>query len=1236
MGNVIGLALGGTKGLGNNGDGILLQGASSNTVGGTTTLAVNTITANAGNGINIVGGSVNLVDGNVIGNIVPDNTAYPGNALSGVSISGGATGNGIGSNVISGNSANGVVISGQGTNGNILVNNAIGTDSGLAHAVPNGTPGTNANGVGVLIENGASGNTIGGPLANFNIISGNLSAGVQISGQGTSGNLVSGNQIGTGAGGKSAVPNGNPRTSFSGVGVLINAGASDNTIGGATKGFVNVMSGNIYAGVQISGQGTSGNIIESNLIGTDGTGSNALANGVPGLVQSGVGILINLGASGNLIGGTVAGSGNVVSGNLGPGIDIDGSGTSGNIVQRNLIGLNSTGGAPVPNQSDGVTIDMGATGNTVGGTASGAGNQIAYNFGNGVTVGSSSTDASTGNSILENEIFGNQSLGIDLGNNGVTENDSSGHAGPNLFQDFPVLSYAAITSILEPTNPVTTVYGTVHGPANSNIRVEFFADNAADPSGYGQGLTFLGSVTQPADANGHMQFTFNSTQVSKTAFISATATDANGNTSEFSQDVKVQTPVISILPPSPPTLLAADDTGTPGNGVTEVTSPSLTGTTIADASVLLIDPQDDDLVASTTSDDTGAYTIQVPGPLAVGSYQYSVVVLDQSGDISAPSNPVTLTIVGPPTSTVAALPLNTTKASFTVSWSGTAGAGATSIASYDVYVSDDGGPFVPFQTDTSATSATFTGQSGHTYGFYSVATDNFGDVQATPSGAQATTTVTIAGSLLPTSLSAVSGTGTFAGTGTLSATLTSDGAPVPGETVTFTLTSGTTTTTVGTATTNLNGVATLPPVSLTGFGAGTYPGAVGASFAPDTTYSGTGAGGELTVNRATPVVTWRNPAGIVYGTPLGTAQLDAAASAAGTFAYTPAAGTFLNAGQGQTLSAHFTPDDPADYNSVPITAQINVTPAPLTVTADNASIVAGQALPVFTASYSGFKRSDGPGVLGGVLGFSVPAGATGQASQYPITPGGLSASNYTISYVNGTLTVAPAPVPPVDVASARWKPIKTGRHKTVKGLVVTFSGALDPDDANDLAAYHLFVAGKGKKPGTRKEKTVGLASAKYNATADSVTLVPRGTVPKPPLQLALNPALLLDAQGRPLSGDVMLTLGKTGISLTSTAALRRAPRFRQRRSTRSCSATGGLRHENAIARREAPQPHGAGWLALHFRFGRSTISLQVGVVFRAATRLASRSVPGDTIAPLIRSLLFHFLILELDFDIIMP
>ncbi len=98
---------------------------------------------------------------------------------------------------------------------------------------------------------------------------------------------------------------------------------------------------------------------------------------------------------------------------------------------------------------------------------------------------------------------------------------------------------------------------------------------------------------------------------------------------------------------------------------------------------------------------------------------------------------------GPPSSRVAPLPAKETSANFTVSWSGQDDAGGSGIASYDVYLSDNGGPFVPFLTETTQTSAIFHGVNGHTYAFWSAATDNVGHVQPTPTSAQATTRVVV-------------------------------------------------------------------------------------------------------------------------------------------------------------------------------------------------------------------------------------------------------------------------------------------------------------------------------------------------------------------------------------------------------------------------------------------------------------------------------------------------------------
>src|SRR5262249_51582792 len=96
---------------------------------------------------------------------------------------------------------------------------------------------------------------------------------------------------------------------------------------------------------------------------------------------------------------------------------------------------------------------------------------------------------------------------------------------------------------------------------------------------------------------------------------------------------------------------------------------------------------------------------------------------------------------GAPTSTVNALPPASIGAGGGISRSGADARGGSGIAAYDVFVSDDGGPFQPFLRGTTATSATFGGQAGHTYAFYSVATDGVGNRQPTPSAPQATTTL---------------------------------------------------------------------------------------------------------------------------------------------------------------------------------------------------------------------------------------------------------------------------------------------------------------------------------------------------------------------------------------------------------------------------------------------------------------------------------------------------------------
>jgi hypothetical protein len=127
-----------------------------------------------------------------------------------------------------------------------------------------------------------------------------------------------------------------------------------------------------------------------------------------------------------------------------------------------------------------------------------------------------------------------------------------------------------------------------------------------------------------------------------------------------------------------------------------------------------------------------------------------------------------------PTSTVASLPA-TSALSFTVSWSGQDNSGGSGVSTFDIFVSDNGGPFTALKTGTSQTTATFQGSAGHTYGFYSVATDNVGNREATPSAAEATTTAL--GTLTANPDTYVLGPGTtLSGSGTTSV-LANDTAP---------------------------------------------------------------------------------------------------------------------------------------------------------------------------------------------------------------------------------------------------------------------------------------------------------------------------------------------------------------------------------------------------------------------------------------------------------------------------
>ena len=402
-------------------------------------------------------------------------------------------------------------------------------------------------------------------------------------------------------------------------------GASSNTIGGIVAGAENLLSGNGEYGLFIYAQANQ-TLVEGNFVGTNAAGTGALANSDGGLYIDD--------AAGNTIGGASAGAANIISGNYGDGLIL--APASQTLIEGNFIGT-TAGGAALGNGSDGVLAGYGSTTNTIGGTNSGAGNLIAFNGGNGVTVGSNDTDASTGDSVLENAIYANGKLGIDLGDDGVTLNGSEGHSGPNLFQDFPVLS-SAIAS-----NGTTTITGSLTGTPGSTYRVEFFSNPAASPSGYGQGQTFLGFVSVPINSSGTASLSITLANVVAVGqFITTTATDPAGNTSEFSADLLVQSATTTVV-------ASSSNPSVFGQTVTlmATVSPTTTGQAAPTGSVAFFDGAIE-LGTATLSNGIANFSTAA---LVVGSHSITAQYLGDTNFVGSASPVVSQTVAQASTST---------------------------------------------------------------------------------------------------------------------------------------------------------------------------------------------------------------------------------------------------------------------------------------------------------------------------------------------------------------------------------------------------------------------------------------------------------------------------------------------------------------------------------------------------------------------------------------------------------
>jgi titin len=495
--------------------GVRVIGSSANNV-----IENNLLSGNGTDGVsleNTTSGTV--LQFNLIGTDI-SGTRLLGNRNLGVVLSGNTTGNRLAANVISGNGLYGVELAS--CSGDVVANNLIGTDSSGTRPLPNS--------VGVILASTSA------ETFQSNVISGNTGVGL-LGAPGNSRTLLLSNLVGVDLSGERALGNGS-------FGIELDA---------STNGVVagNTVAANAGGGIVLDG--SSGNVLAGNRVGTDASGTLAAGNGG----RAGVELLAK--ASNNVI------DNNLISGNLQDGVYVLDAGTTGNRIQRNLIGV-SAGNTPLPNGLHGVEVANGAANNTLQGNdvlfnrghgivlrdsgtvnTSVYGNNSSFNAGAGLLIANGADDTAVGTGAIPG--FGNTfalngqagvwadgptTFGVDLSGNAIFGNAGLGGIalthGANGGYVVPTLVYAVSTS-----QGMTTVAGTLHAAANNLFSLDFF-DN---PSGGGQGQVFVGFNSVTTDAGGDAAFAFDFPGALTSVTTTATVASAHPSTGLFSAPVAV-------------------------------------------------------------------------------------------------------------------------------------------------------------------------------------------------------------------------------------------------------------------------------------------------------------------------------------------------------------------------------------------------------------------------------------------------------------------------------------------------------------------------------------------------------------------------------------------------------------------------------------------------------------------------------------------------------------------------
>ncbi len=519
----------------------------------------NVISGNDRNGVYISGQAVSsaVVAGNYVGTTASGMNAL-GNGLAGVDINGGASNVQVGTNgdgvrddternVIANSGTYGIYVRDSGTSNNRIAGNYIGTDATGSLDFGNTFDG-------IRIESGASSNTVGGLLAaQRNIISGNNINGVDIRGTNTVSNAVIGNYLGLDATGANAIGNtfngvsvafeanstqviNNVSSSNGDIGIIVyfannavvqgnyvglnaagtvgrgNLGNAGILVGGAQNTLVgtngdgvndlaerNTVSANSQEGIQLE-QNSTNTTVAGNYIGTNATGTAAIGNGFAG-------ILLWAGANNNRIGTNGDGNSdalerNLISGNSGSGIQIEGSGTNNNRIAGNYIGTNAAGTASIPNAGVGVYMAGTASGTRIGTDGNGVADDAERNVISGnLSYGISINDAGTTNTVVAGNYVGTDASGLlDLGNklSAVRINGSSGNTVGG--------SIAASRNILSGNGDTTSIfaYGVLleNGSSNNNLLGNYIGLGSDGTTAVGNQRTGVAIVASPNNTIG--------------------------------------------------------------------------------------------------------------------------------------------------------------------------------------------------------------------------------------------------------------------------------------------------------------------------------------------------------------------------------------------------------------------------------------------------------------------------------------------------------------------------------------------------------------------------------------------------------------------------------------------------------------------------------------------------------------------------------------------------------------